>query len=148
MGESPASVRGLPLPGLLIDMLAAGRWRHPGDDVVREVIPWFESPLVFLTSVGQMRSESQSLDLFADESRESELFRVSHAVTGRTSDGCAQVGGVSVWRAEVSLAAAHPRFAEGFVCVNTQARQSNRSGIQPVRLARSAGSMKSPSSCR
>jgi hypothetical protein len=65
----------LPLPGLLTDLLAAGRWRHPGDDVVREVIPWFESPLVFLTSVGQMRWESQSLDLFADESRGSELFR-------------------------------------------------------------------------
>lgn len=74
-GESRTSVRGLPLPGLLIDLLAAGRWRHPGDDVVRKVIPWFESPLVFLTSVGQMRWESQSLDLFADESRGSELFR-------------------------------------------------------------------------
>jgi hypothetical protein len=43
--------------------------------VVRAVIPWFEAPLVFMTSVGQMRWESQSLDLFADESRGSELFR-------------------------------------------------------------------------
>ena len=76
-GGSGTGVRGLALPDLLIDLLAAGRWRHPGDDVVREVVPWFEDPLIFLTSVDHMHRESRSLDLFADNSRSSELFRVA-----------------------------------------------------------------------
>ena len=63
------------MPSPLIDLLAAGRWRHPGDDVVRAVIPWLEDPLVFLGSVSAMRSQSQSLDLFADDWRGAELFR-------------------------------------------------------------------------
>jgi hypothetical protein len=47
----------------MIDLLSAGRWRHPGDDVMREVIPRFEDPLVFLTSTDQMHRESRFLDL-------------------------------------------------------------------------------------
>jgi hypothetical protein len=59
-------------------MLAAGRWRHPGDEVMREVIPWFEDPLVFLDSLDHMRRESRSLDMFANDPRSSELFRVAY----------------------------------------------------------------------
>jgi hypothetical protein len=69
------TVRELALPDLLIELLATGRWRHPGDDVVREVMPWFEDPLVFLTRVDLMRRESRSMDRIADDSRSSELFR-------------------------------------------------------------------------
>jgi hypothetical protein len=58
-------------------MLAAGQWRHPGDDVMREVIPWFEGPLVFLNSVDHMWRESRPLDMFADDTRSSELFRAA-----------------------------------------------------------------------
>jgi hypothetical protein len=70
-----ATVRGLVPPPLLIDMLAAGSWQHPGDAVMREIIPWFEDPLVFLTSLEHMRWESRSLDMFAGDHRSSELFR-------------------------------------------------------------------------
>jgi hypothetical protein len=68
-------VRGLPVPGLLVQLMAARQWQHPGD-VLQNVIPWFEDPLIFLASVSQMERESRSLDLFADDPRLSELFRV------------------------------------------------------------------------
>lgn len=69
------TVRGLTPPPLLIDMLVAGAWRHPGDAVMRKSIPWFEGPLVFLTSLDHMRRESRSLDMFADDDPSSEVFR-------------------------------------------------------------------------
>lgn len=76
-GESatPAHVRGLPLPTLLLDLLVSGRWLHPGDEGLREVMPWFQEPLDFLTDVRQMSRESQSLDRLADDEASSRLFR-------------------------------------------------------------------------
>lgn len=71
-----ATVRGLAPPSLLVNMLAAGLWRHPGDAAMRKFIPWFEDPLIFLTNLDHMRRESRSLDAFADDHRSSELFRV------------------------------------------------------------------------
>lgn len=38
-------------------------------------MPWFEDPLVFLSTVDQIRRESRSLDLIADDERCSDLFR-------------------------------------------------------------------------
>ncbi|NRQ33122.1 hypothetical protein HII36_14905 [Nonomuraea sp. NN258] len=78
-GRDPAGllVRGLTPPPLLIDLLAAGTWRHPGDAVMREVMPWFEDPLIFLTDLDHMRGESGALDLFADDERSAEVFRVA-----------------------------------------------------------------------
>jgi hypothetical protein len=73
--EAGLSVRGLAVPGLLVRLLADGRWRHPGDEVLREVMPWFEDPLIFLTGVDRMERASGSLDLFADDPQSSELFR-------------------------------------------------------------------------
>jgi hypothetical protein len=46
------------LPVLLASPLVSGRWQHPGDDVLRRALPWFESPLVFLHSAEAMESES------------------------------------------------------------------------------------------
>jgi hypothetical protein len=60
--DSSPHIRGLALPVLLANLLAAGRWQHPGDDVLRRTRPWFKSPLVFLRSAGAMESESASLD--------------------------------------------------------------------------------------
>ena len=57
-GESSPLVRGLVLPVLLASLLASGRWQHPGDDVLRSALPWFEDPLVFLRTAGAMESES------------------------------------------------------------------------------------------
>jgi hypothetical protein len=62
-----AEVRGLILPDLLLELLVSGRWRHPGGDALSQVMPWFEDPLDFLSSVVQMRWKSQSLGLFADD---------------------------------------------------------------------------------
>ncbi|MEU0939717.1 hypothetical protein [Embleya sp. NPDC005971] len=60
-------VRGLALPDGLTSLIDRGLWRHPGDAVLAEVVPWFKSPLVFLSSPGRMESESRSMDMFADD---------------------------------------------------------------------------------
>ena len=72
------TVRGLALPRLLAGLLDSGRWRHPGDDVLRAVVPWFEDPLDFLNSPGEMARESWFLyeDGTADDPRDSALFHV------------------------------------------------------------------------
>jgi hypothetical protein len=66
----PAPVAGEPADG--------GRWRHPDDDVLSAVVPWFEDPLDFLRSPGEMRRESWFLyeDGSADDPRDSALFHV------------------------------------------------------------------------
>lgn len=46
---SDHSVNGLPLPPLLLQLLAEGRWRHPGEAALRQAIPWIEDPLDFLS---------------------------------------------------------------------------------------------------
>jgi len=75
---SELTVRGLALPLLLVSLLDSGRWRHPGDDVLGAVVPWFEDPLHFLRSPAEMRSESYWLfeDGSADDPRASALFHV------------------------------------------------------------------------
>ncbi|WP_331771591.1 hypothetical protein OG948_49280 (plasmid) [Embleya sp. NBC_00888] len=75
LGPAAWTVRGRALPGPLVDLLAAGGWRHPGDEVMREVVPWIEEPLHFPADVAEMRRESRSLDFFADDERSSALFR-------------------------------------------------------------------------
>lgn len=76
--EPGPTVRGLALPQLLVSLLDSGRWRHPGDDVLRTVVPWFEDPLDFLSGPGEMRRESWFLyeDGSADDPRDSALFHV------------------------------------------------------------------------
>ncbi|XZE55820.1 hypothetical protein SH139x_001847 [Planctomycetaceae bacterium SH139] len=37
-------INGLPIPRLLIELVAQGRWRHPGDDVLRRVVPGLYEP--------------------------------------------------------------------------------------------------------
>jgi hypothetical protein len=50
-------------------------------------MPWFQDPLVFLNSLDHMRSESRALDLFADDQRSSQLFRVVRgSAVGRPVD--------------------------------------------------------------
>src|SRR5258708_13308149 len=84
--RSGNAVRRLVLPNLRVDLLAPGRWKHPGDEPIREVMPWFEDPLIFLANADQMRHESQSLDLFADDKRLSELFRVRRGTAASPVD--------------------------------------------------------------
>jgi hypothetical protein len=84
--RSGNALRRLVLPNLMVDLLATGRWKHPGDEPIREVMPWFEDPLIFLANADQMRHESQSLDLFADDKRLSELFRVRRGTAASPVD--------------------------------------------------------------
>src|SRR5260370_16810940 len=84
--RSGNALRRLVLPNLMVDRIATGRWKHPGDEPIREVMPWFEDPLIFLANADQMRHESQSLDLFADDKRLSELFRVRRGTAASPVD--------------------------------------------------------------
>lgn len=68
-------VRGLPLPGLLLELLNGGRWKHPGDAALRALMPWFESPVDFLIDVDQIRRESRSLDSLTANASTAEIFR-------------------------------------------------------------------------
>jgi len=76
-GQPPLRVRGLTVPPLLAGLVDSGRWRHPGDDVMRAALPWFEDPVVFLSSVRAMEWQSESLDFEADDEASSRLFRVA-----------------------------------------------------------------------
>jgi hypothetical protein len=71
---------------LLVRLLDDDQWRHPGEDVLKAVIPWFDAPLDFLRTPGEMGRESQFLyeDGSADNRRESAFFHVVRgSVTGR-----------------------------------------------------------------
>jgi len=61
-----ALVNGLPLPSLLVDLLAAHRWCHPGDAILQTVVPWIKDPLVFLPSLKEMAIASQ-WELFIED---------------------------------------------------------------------------------
>lgn len=75
--RSAPLVRGLVLPASLAELLASGLWQHPGDEVLREALPWFEDPVDFLSSTDHMERESRSLDMFADREEYSRLFHVT-----------------------------------------------------------------------
>src|SRR5436305_1044811 len=73
-------VNGLPLPPLLVELLQQGRWCHPGDEVLRTLIPFFHEPVDFLTMVEAMRRESSGL-----LTREPGLAKVYHEARGSKS---------------------------------------------------------------
>jgi hypothetical protein len=87
-GGPGLTVHGLALPRLLVSLLDSGRWRHPGDDVLTAVVPWFEDPLDFLGSPGRMRWESHFLyeDGSADNRRDSAFFHVIRGSVAGPSD--------------------------------------------------------------
>ncbi|WP_199922856.1 hypothetical protein [Streptomyces sp. NRRL B-24484] len=80
--EGPGTVRGLPLPQLLLDLIADGRWRHPGDAALAEALPWFADPVEFLPDVAAVRRQSASLDDLSDE----ELGPLFRQARGSTAD--------------------------------------------------------------
>ena len=75
MRPSRVYVRGLPLPVLLIELMASGDWPTQDDTRLRAIMPWFEDPLDLIADVHQMRRESASLDWMTDDGATAELFR-------------------------------------------------------------------------
>ncbi len=65
------AICGLPMPPALISLIEAGKWVHPGDDVVKAVIPFLKDPVDFL-SVDSMEFESSGH--LADHPDTSSLF--------------------------------------------------------------------------
>ena len=55
-------VNGLPIPKLLLGMIQDHRWRHPGDEILRELIPEMYTPVCdpvnFLSTVESIERES------------------------------------------------------------------------------------------
>jgi hypothetical protein len=66
------TVNGLTMPPLLIALIQSGRWRHPGDDKLLQVIPFLQGPVDFL-DIASMRSESSGH--LANHPDSSRLFR-------------------------------------------------------------------------
>jgi hypothetical protein len=52
-------VNGLPLPSRLVRLMGEDRWRHPGDEVLRRLIPFLTEPVDFLMTIEAMALESQ-----------------------------------------------------------------------------------------
>lgn len=50
-------IRGLPIPPLLLNLIATRRWRHPGDKVIKRAIPFLDGPVDFL-SIDEMEFQS------------------------------------------------------------------------------------------
>jgi hypothetical protein len=71
-----------------VSLLDSSQWRHPGDEVLSAVIPWFGDPLHFLRSSGEMARESCWLfeDGSAEDRRDSELFHVVRGSMAGPSD--------------------------------------------------------------
>ena len=62
----------LPLPSFLVQLIETGRWKHPGDEVLRVKVPFVRDPLVFLESKESMLLNSGPLMGKSDS--ENELF--------------------------------------------------------------------------
>jgi hypothetical protein len=71
------AVNGWPLPELLVELMRDGRWVHPGDARLREVIPFLVDPVVFLNMLEAMNFESSGR--LADDPQDSAVF---HLVRG------------------------------------------------------------------
>jgi hypothetical protein len=70
------SVQGLPLPNLLVEMLGDGRWRHPGEQAVQQVMPWVYEELEFMP-IETMRRETAGLARVIEEDELAGIFWVA-----------------------------------------------------------------------
>lgn len=74
---APVRVHGLVVPDLLLVLLRAGRWNHPGERAIARIMPWFRDPLEFLGSIQQIERESQSLSRLIQDDEMAALFRLA-----------------------------------------------------------------------
>ena len=61
------------IPEIFKRLLHAGRWVHPGDDVLRQIVPCIDDPLDFLDSIESILRESSGH--LADIPHSSKLFK-------------------------------------------------------------------------
>jgi hypothetical protein len=73
---SHLAVNGWPLPELLVALIRDGHWVHPGDALLRELIPFMVDPVVFLSTPEAMARESSGH--LADDPRLSAVFHIVH----------------------------------------------------------------------
>ena len=76
-------INGLPVPQLLRDLVSQNRWRHPGDDALRKLIPGLYSPIydpVVFLPFDRMARESRS------EPYSSKFMNLYKEGVGSTSD--------------------------------------------------------------
>jgi hypothetical protein len=71
---SHLAVNGWPLPELLVALIRDGHWIHPGDALLRELIPFMVDPVVFLSTPEAMACESGGH--LADDPRDSAVFHI------------------------------------------------------------------------
>jgi hypothetical protein len=57
MNRSPITLNSLVIPDLLIQLMERGVWKHPGDEVIKTIIPFFHEPIDFVTSIAGMHVE-------------------------------------------------------------------------------------------
>lgn len=88
------SIRGLSVPRLLIELMEWGRWQHPGEEVIRRVVPMITDPLVFLPSLEAMEFESRTF--IADDPELSQLF---HEYRGNAATECPDLPWLDIDRA-------------------------------------------------
>ena len=72
-------VRGLRVPDLLLDLVRAGAWHHPGDAALAQLMPWFADQLDFLVGVQAMARESRSLDHLVEDDTTAQVFRLARS---------------------------------------------------------------------
>jgi hypothetical protein len=68
-------INGLRLPDPLVRLLQSGGWRHPGDDVLRQMIPWLHDPLDFLTTYEDLDRDNR---LIAAQTGTYDFFQIAH----------------------------------------------------------------------
>ena len=78
---APRHIRGLLVPDLLLALLQAGAWHHPGDAALAELMPWFADPLEFLASIPAMAGVSRSLDRLVRDDATARVFRFASGTT-------------------------------------------------------------------
>jgi hypothetical protein len=70
-------VNGLPLPPQFLQLLESGRWRHPGEQSLRRLIPFLREPVDFLTSIEAIRQTSTAFADLARYPRDAEVYHIA-----------------------------------------------------------------------
>ena len=75
--EDGYRVNGNTLPKLFTQLVREGLWQHPGDDVLKAIIPFAIDPLVFLNDISDIERETSGLLRHSDDPRISRGFYLS-----------------------------------------------------------------------